>query len=32
MDITAYDITFKGKSCRFVLAIDVTERALLFVH
>jgi diguanylate cyclase (GGDEF)-like protein/PAS domain S-box-containing protein len=29
MDITAYDIIFKGRPCRFVLAIDVTEREVL---
>jgi len=26
MDTTAYSIVFQGKPCRFVLAIDVTER------
>jgi diguanylate cyclase (GGDEF)-like protein/PAS domain S-box-containing protein len=26
MDITSYSITFHGKQCRFVTAIDVTER------
>ncbi|MGB6690941.1 MAG: EAL domain-containing protein [Terracidiphilus sp.] len=29
MDITAYDIIFQGRQCRFMLAIDVTEREVL---
>ena len=29
MDITAYSIEFQGKQCRFVLALDVTEREKL---
>lgn len=26
LDITAYDIVFRGRECRFLMAIDVTER------
>lgn len=26
MDVTAYNLVFKGRQCRFVLAIDVSER------
>jgi diguanylate cyclase (GGDEF)-like protein/PAS domain S-box-containing protein len=29
MDITAYDIVFQGRQCRFMLANDVTDRELL---
>jgi len=29
MDITVQDITFQGKRCRFVMAVDVTEREVL---
>jgi len=29
MDITAYNIVFKGRHCRFVLAIDASERDML---
>jgi diguanylate cyclase (GGDEF)-like protein/PAS domain S-box-containing protein len=29
MDISAYNIVFKGRQCRFVLAIDVSEREML---
>jgi diguanylate cyclase (GGDEF)-like protein/PAS domain S-box-containing protein len=29
MDITSYDIVFRGRQCRFVLAIDVSERDML---
>lgn len=29
MDISAYNIVFKGRQCRFVLAIDVSERDML---
>jgi diguanylate cyclase (GGDEF)-like protein/PAS domain S-box-containing protein len=29
MDISAYNIVFQGRQCRFVLAIDVSERDML---
>jgi diguanylate cyclase (GGDEF)-like protein/PAS domain S-box-containing protein len=29
IDITAYDIVFQGRRCRFLMAIDVTEREVL---
>jgi diguanylate cyclase (GGDEF)-like protein/PAS domain S-box-containing protein len=29
MDISSYNIVFKGRQCRFVLAIDVSEREML---
>lgn len=29
MEITAYNITFRGRPCRFVMGIDVSEREML---